>query len=121
MRGRGQPPHTQGHSFNELSRFSLKNVNNREYFEKTMALNPGEIYISPINLNREVTTGKLEIPYKPTIRVAVPLTNKKGRKEGIFIANLLAESLFEFTDSKSLKKDYDMTCLIINKQEYYLQ
>ncbi|MDJ0554110.1 MAG: response regulator [Microcoleaceae cyanobacterium MO_207.B10] len=106
---------------NEISKFPLKNVENRRYFHKTIDLNPGENYISPINLNREGNIGKLEFPYKPTLRIAVPITNNKGENKGILIANFLAKKIFEFAGSEILQENYNMSFLIINQQGYYLE
>lgn len=65
----------------------LQNKADRDYFELTMKLKPGEIYVSPFNLNQE--RGKIEIPYRPTIRHATPIFDTKGNRKGILIANVL--------------------------------
>ncbi|TAE52883.1 MAG: methyl-accepting chemotaxis protein, partial [Oscillatoriales cyanobacterium] len=62
----------------------LQNQAHRDYFYLTMKLKPGEIYVSQFNLNQE--RGKIEIPYKPTIRHATPVFNTKGERKGILIA-----------------------------------
>ncbi|MGK7919159.1 MAG: response regulator [Trichodesmium sp.] len=104
----------------ESPKFPLKIVDQRKYFHQTIALEPGEIYISPINLNREGRTGKLEIPYKPTFRLAVPIADKNGENQGFFIANFLAEHIFQFAHSYTLERNYNNSFFIVNKQGYYL-
>jgi len=47
---------------------SLSNKSSRYYFKLTMALDNGEIFVSPMDLNIE--KGEVEIPFKPMIRLA---------------------------------------------------
>src|SRR4051812_14713846 len=46
----------------------LQTKSNRNYFRRTIALQPGEVDVSPIELNQE--DGKIEIPHVPTLRTA---------------------------------------------------
>ncbi|MES9972242.1 MAG: PAS domain S-box protein [Candidatus Thiodiazotropha sp.] len=69
----------------------LQDKSKRYYFQETMALNPGEIYISPLDLNIE--EGEIEQPIKPMMRFAVPIYNSVGLKKGIFVLNYLGERL----------------------------
>lgn len=65
----------------------------RYYFRSTMALEPRQLYISPLDLNVEF--GRVEKPERPVIRVATPVANAAGRKMGILIINLHADLLLE--------------------------
>ncbi|VXD20332.1 Methyl-accepting chemotaxis sensory transducer [Planktothrix serta PCC 8927] len=96
----------------------LQNKSSSEYFSKSLALAPGQVYISPINLNRE--NDQIEIPYKPIIRYATPIYNQAGEKRGIIIANILIERLFELADNDSLTSDMSQQFLVINQEGYYL-
>ncbi len=54
---------------NEIIRSqNLQDKSSRYYFQDTKNLHPGEQYISKLDLNEE--NGKIEIPYKKTIRIA---------------------------------------------------
>jgi PAS domain S-box-containing protein len=64
----------------------LQREGDRDYFQKTIALAAGEVYISPIDLRQ--THGVVEEPRVPTIRVATPLFAPDGQRFGIVIANL---------------------------------
>ena len=67
---------------------NLQHKSGRDYFIETAKLAPGEIYISDINLNRE--HGKVEFPYVPTIRAAMPVHDDNGAIFGIIIINVNA-------------------------------
>ncbi len=68
----------------------LQNKSKRYYFEETVRLNDGNIFISPIDLNIE--NGKIEEPYKPMIRFATPVYEKEDLA-GVMIINYRAERL----------------------------
>jgi PAS domain S-box-containing protein len=69
----------------------LQNKASRGYFQKANALEPGQIFISTIDLNIE--NGAIEQPLKPTLRLAVPLFDASGRHRGIYVINYRAENL----------------------------
>ena len=66
----------------------------RYYFQETMRLRQGEVYISPVDLNREY--GQLEFPYTPVIRYGTPVFFPDGRRAGIVIINLYADEFLRF-------------------------
>jgi len=53
----------------------LQNKGERYYFKESFALNKGQIFISPLDLNIE--NGKIETPFKPMIRLAVPVFDQQ--------------------------------------------
>ncbi|MDQ6967652.1 MAG: ATP-binding protein [Mariprofundaceae bacterium] len=71
----------------------LQNKADRYYFKATMKLKKGEVYVSPIDLNIE--HGKVEMPYKPNIRIATPLFSKHQRI-GIAIVNYNAQKILDY-------------------------
>ena len=58
----------------------------RPYFRETAKLAEGEVYVSPVDLNRE--NGEVEIPHVPTLRAATPIYGPGGELFGIVIINL---------------------------------
>ncbi len=96
----------------------LGNLSSSEYFSKILALKPGEVYISPINLSRE--NGQIEIPHKPVIRYGTPVYNQAGEKRGMLIANILVEKLFKIADNDSFSSEMQQQFLVINQDGYYL-
>jgi methyl-accepting chemotaxis protein len=94
----------------------LQNQAHRDYFYLTMKLKPGEIYVSEFNLNQE--RGKIEIPYKPTIRHATPIFNTKGERKGILIANSLGKNLIDIV--KNINQDHSEQAFMLNQDGNYI-
>jgi methyl-accepting chemotaxis protein len=64
----------------------LQNKQDRYYFKNTMAATGNNIFVSPLDLNRE--RGEIEEPYKPVIRYALKITDQNNNKVGILILNI---------------------------------
>lgn len=71
---------------------TLQSKLDHDYFNATMALGPGEIYLSPIDLNREY--GRVAVPRMPTLRAAAPVRTPSGRPLGIVVINADLRGLF---------------------------
>jgi signal transduction histidine kinase len=69
----------------------LQDKSKRDYVPPMLNLAPGAVYVSRLNLNRE--HGVIERPLRPTLRLAVPVFDRDGRRQGGVIVNLDAESL----------------------------
>lgn len=54
-----------------LPNSQLQNKGKRYYFEETIKLESGEVFISSLDFN--VENGKVEVPYRPTIRFFTPV------------------------------------------------
>ncbi|MDQ6970542.1 MAG: response regulator [Mariprofundus sp.] len=68
----------------------LQRQNESDYFIQTMQLPAHKYYVSRLNLNRE--HGKVQQPYTPVIRYALPMIDKNGTRHGIIIINLFAST-----------------------------
>ncbi len=77
----------------------LQNKKNRDYFEQVSQLKKSTIWHSKFNLN--VEHGKIEVPYRPTLRVAQPLFDKNNEFIGMVIVNMLTTNLFNSIRSSS--------------------
>lgn len=71
-------------TFITVSKDKLQNKSARNYFEDSLKLEENGIYLSKFDLNIE--NKKIEIPYKPAMRVAAPVF-VKGRKRGVIVIN----------------------------------
>ncbi|MDO9052433.1 MAG: diguanylate cyclase [Gallionella sp.] len=71
----------------------LQNKGGRYFFSDTLKLQPGEIFVSPLDLNIE--QNKIESPYKPMLRIATPVFDQQGRKRGIVILNYYGSDLLQ--------------------------
>jgi PAS domain S-box-containing protein len=95
----------------------LQNKAGSYYFKNTMQLTPGQIFLSPLDLN--VENGKVEVPYKPVLRLATPIRNRSNQPRGILIINLAANHLLdEFSESTGNKRDHVM---LLNSEGYWLR
>ena len=102
-----------GKTVNIISAEKLQNKSGASYFKNSMKINTGKVFISPLNLNKE--RGKIEVPHKPVIRYATPVSDQSGKKQGIVILNVLAVNfLSEF------KKVESGNMYLVNSDGYYL-
>lgn len=94
---------------------ALQEKGSRYYFEETIKLAAGEIFLSEIDLNREF--GKIEVPHKPMLRIATPVIGREGAPLGIVVFNI------RFNDLVSSVLHDETTAyqfLITNQQGDYL-
>ncbi len=95
----------------------LQNKADRPFFQKANGLPQGEFYISALDLN--VEHGKVEVPYKPTVRVATPIFDATGKRRGIYIVNLLAANCVDRL--LKLTPQYQQRLRILNAQGYWIK
>ncbi len=94
----------------------LQNLSDSYYFKNTMRLKPGQVFLSPLDLN--VENGKVEIPHKPTLRLATPLQDSNGQVRGILILDVAAQYfLNSFVESLVGARDHAM---LLNSAGYWL-
>lgn len=70
-----------------------QNKSDRYYVQETLELQPGQVYVSPLDLNIE--HGRIEQPERPVIRLATPMPDRKGTTRGMIIINLHAEFMLD--------------------------
>jgi len=63
----------------------LQNKGNREFFQKVITLNAGDIFISRFDL--DVENGRVEVPYEPMLRFATPVFDQAGQHRGAYVIN----------------------------------
>lgn len=69
----------------------LQNKGDRYYFRETSKLKRNDVYVSNFDLN--VEHGKIEIPYRPTLRFAAPVVDRDGESLGIVVLNYEGRAL----------------------------
>ena len=82
-----------GGAIRAVSDAELQRDSDRDYFEKTITLAAGDVYISPVELRQN--QGTVEVPHVPIMRVAAPMFAPDGRRLGIVIANLDLRPVFD--------------------------
>lgn len=101
---------------NITKREDLQDKSNRYYFKDTFSLNKNEIFISPLDLNIE--HGAIETPFKPIIRIGMPIFNDQEEKTGIVIVNYKAAHLLE--DLKEWTRGLLGELALLNSESYWL-
>ena len=86
----------------------------RYYFQETMRLESGDVYMSPVDLNREY--GRLELPYTPVVRYATPLFFPDRRRAGILILNLYADEFLRFV----YEGRHGRELILVDQDGYYM-
>ncbi|WP_372620607.1 ATP-binding protein, partial [Alteromonas stellipolaris] len=64
----------------------LQKKSERDYYQESAKLSRNELYMSGISLNKEY--GKVEFPYKPVIRLSLPIFRGSGERFGFIIMNV---------------------------------
>ncbi len=110
-----------GNNYKLVPENELQNKKDRYYFNETIGLNDGEVYLSRLDLNIEngiiENRGTEENPvYVPVIRVATPVFSNRKLK-GIVIFNIYANYFLD--DIRRAKRDGEGVFLI-DKEGYYL-
>ncbi len=100
-----------------IAKSELQFKGNRYYFQDTIKLAPGEIFVSPLDLNIEHDS--IELPYKPMIRFGTPVVDKNGEKSGILLINYLGADLIHSLDEMSCASPGRM--MLLNSQGYWLK
>ena len=70
---------------------ALQDKSARYYVNKASGLAPGQVYLSPLDLN--VEDGVIEVPLKPVLRFVTPVFDTAGQRRGLVILNYLGERL----------------------------
>ena len=76
----------------------LQDKSKEFYFSKALSMDSNQFYLSPITLNREF--GKIEIPHREVIRLAIPV-NLVKQKKGIVILNIEMNTIYSIVDNLS--------------------
>ncbi|MET0068163.1 MAG: EAL domain-containing protein [Candidatus Thiodiazotropha sp.] len=100
----------------QVAESSLQDKSSRYYFRETERLGPGEVFVSPLDLNIE--HGIIEQPIKPMLRFGTVVFDSEGRKQGILLLNFLAARLLEiFRDAND---DPATQLYLLNAGGYWL-
>lgn len=95
-----------------VDKSSLQDKSQRDYFKILSTYKKDTIWHSKLDLNIE--NDKVEIPYNPTFRVAIPLF-EEDKFTGIVIINVLMNNLLKAISTSSIFEHY-----IIDKDNNYI-
>lgn len=99
-----------------VPRENLRFQGDRPYFQDTVRLNRGEIFVSPLSL--DIENGAMEMPLKPMIRFGCPVFGPEKEKTGAVILNFMgAEFLNELA---RLSENTRGGIMLLNGEGYWL-
>ena len=107
VEGKGQP----------VAQKDLQSKAQRYYFKAVQNMQPGQIYISTMDLN--VENGVIEEPYKPTLRFSTPLKDAQGNQAGVLVINYLAKGMLE-RFRQFMSRRVDQQGMLLDSQGYWL-
>ena len=93
----------------------LQKRGDRDYFQETIRLGPGQFYVSPLDLGR--FDGLIEEVHRPTLRVATPIFADDGKPFGIFMINVDMRRAFDRIRSSVWPGE---TIYVVNRAGDYL-
>jgi PAS domain S-box-containing protein len=105
-----------GHTAVAVPVAQLQDKSQRYYYREAIGLTANAIYISPLDLN--VEQGRIERPFKPMIRLAMPVHDASGQLRGVVVLNYLATTLLD--DFKKYMADSWGEPAMVNSQGYWL-
>lgn len=91
---------------------TLQDKRHRYYFTKTKSIGKDQFYVSDLDLNIE--HGKIEVPYRPTIRISKPVYTKDDIFKGILIINYVAKGIIQ-----SIQNKYDFKVYLVDHQQHF--
>lgn len=71
----------------------LQDKSRRGYFRGALGLEPGRVFVSALDLN--VEQGKVETPWRPTVRIATVATDGAGLPAAVLVLNGAAEATLQ--------------------------
>ncbi|MEH1869151.1 MAG: ATP-binding protein [Nostoc sp.] len=89
----------------------------RYWFNDTLQLNQGEVFVSPLDLNIE--RGQVQQPLKPMIRFGTPVFDRRGQKRGIVVLNYFGAKLLDHFNQASA--NVPSQGMLLNADGYWLK
>ncbi|QDV71579.1 Signal transduction histidine-protein kinase BarA [Rosistilla carotiformis] len=114
----------QGHEVLRVNRHGqvvpgeeLQDKSARDYFLKASTLARGQMYLSAIDLN--VEHGRVEQPFRPMLRLAMPIFDDAGTRRGVCVINYFAGGVFHCVEE--VRPDVAHRLRLLNQRGYWLK
>lgn len=95
----------------------LQNKADRPYFRQTNSLTRDRVFISEVDLNRE--QGRVEEPFKPMLRFAMPVFDSAGQRRGVYVINYLFSNVI--TELQRSTPDLSHRLRLLNASGYWIK
>lgn len=104
----------KGSVISPVSGNELQSKGHKEYFKNALRLQPGEVYLSDISLNREYH--RISEPFTPVIRAATPIYFE-DKLFGILVINMAFGEIFNDLIKETPR---ELSPYVINEEGYFL-
>lgn len=94
---------------------ALQDKSGRPFFENALHLQPGQIHLSPLDLN--VENGQIEQPLRPTLRASSPFLLPDG-SAGVAVINLHGRLLLEHLHNRAAQSGFAL--YLVHPEGYWL-
>ncbi|MDJ0930293.1 cache domain-containing protein [Breoghania sp.] len=94
----------------------LQNKGHCPYFKKGIHMARGDVYVSRFDLN--VEHKKIEMPPRPTLRLAQPIFGDDGSRHGLLVLNLNQEQILGLLANRD--RNSELGYWLVNRQGYWL-
>ncbi len=101
----------------QVSPKDLQNKSHRYYVQETRKLPPNNIFMSPLDLNKE--NNVIELPFKPMLRIATPIYNTSGQYRGMVILNYIGKRFLERMQQTTPDRHFTIIPHLINRKGYW--
>ena len=95
---------------------NLQDKSSRYYFQTAVNLSRDTLYLSPIDLNVEFN--RIEVPWRPMVRMAMPIYRSDAEVAGILIANVNAGGFLQAIETLAAPLGHSIQ--ILNSEGYWL-
>ncbi|MFA9398036.1 MAG: diguanylate cyclase domain-containing protein [Clostridiaceae bacterium] len=99
-----------------VSENKLQNKKDRYYFQDTIGLKKGQVYISKMDLN--VENEEVEQPIKPMIRLSTPVYDENNKLIGIVVLNYYSKYLLE--EYENIASTSMGNVFLLNSEGYWI-
>lgn len=82
----------------------LQNKIDRDYIKRGLALERGQVYVSPIELNKE--NGVIEVPHRPVLRGVTQIFDGNDVQVGLAVVNFNMDNIFSFMKSRITEDNF---------------
>ncbi len=96
----------------------LQDKSSRYYFQAAARLKPGQVYVSPMDLN--VEQGKIEHPLVPVIRYATPVVGQDGDIKGVLVLNVFGSTFLHLFHTQQENTRHGERFFLLNNDGYFL-
>ena len=93
----------------------LQDKAGRPFFENGVGLTPGQVHLSPLDLN--VENGRIEQPLRPTLRASSPFVREDGGI-GVVVVNFHGQVLLDRLRAQALQSGFEL--YLVHPQGYWL-